>query len=257
MSFVTTPHGVRLAYVDSGGPGRPILALHGAFGRGRTFMPLAEHLGRRVIALDQRGHGLSDKPGDYSREGFLADTAAFIEALDLAPVTIAGHSLGALNAYQLAARRPELVESFVAIDFPAEAGTSTDPWLDELPDRFGSLTQLEQAIRRLVGTDVPGHFTESAFEDERGWGFLWNTEDIRATKRGLAGSWWDDWTSSSQPALLVVGGDSRVAGHAPEMIARRPHTRLVTVPGAGHDLYLSHTPALASALSAFLAAPVP
>ncbi|MFI7617839.1 alpha/beta fold hydrolase [Nonomuraea terrae] len=47
-----------------------MLALHGAFGRGRAWMTLVEHLGPdwRVIGLDQRGHGLSDEPGDYGRE---------------------------------------------------------------------------------------------------------------------------------------------------------------------------------------------
>ncbi|TDD49319.1 alpha/beta fold hydrolase [Nonomuraea terrae] len=74
---------VRLAYVDSEGTGHPILALHGAFGRGRVWMTLAEHLGPdwRVIGLDQRGHGLSDEPGDYGREAFLADTTNVIETL--------------------------------------------------------------------------------------------------------------------------------------------------------------------------------
>jgi pimeloyl-ACP methyl ester carboxylesterase len=51
--------GRRLAYVDFGGDGAPILALHGHFGRARMFAPLAAALAPayRVISLEQRGHG--------------------------------------------------------------------------------------------------------------------------------------------------------------------------------------------------------
>ncbi|MFC5825941.1 alpha/beta fold hydrolase [Nonomuraea insulae] len=49
------------------------------------------------------------------------------QRLGLGPVTVIGHSLGAVNAYQLAARRPDLVDRFVAIDFPVEARHYPDP----------------------------------------------------------------------------------------------------------------------------------
>ncbi|MFI1913773.1 alpha/beta fold hydrolase [Nocardia sp. NPDC020380] len=252
--FMTTPDGTRLAYVDSGGPGRPILALHGAFGCGRGWMPLAERLDRRIIAPDQRGHGESDKPGDYSRAAFLADTAAFIEKLGLGPVAIIGHSLGAINAYQLAAQRPDLVESFVAIDFPAEAGDFTNSWLDELPRRFASLGQMHATIRRLASIGEPFHFLESAVQDADGWYFRWNAEDIHASKRGVIGNWWDDWTGSTCPALLLRGGDSPVIPpeHAREMVRRRPNTELVTIAGAGHDMYISHLDETAAHIGRFL-----
>ncbi len=253
--FLTTPDGVRLAYVDSGGPGSPVLALHGVFGRGRGWMPLAHRLNRRIIAVDQRGHGLSDKPGDYSRTAFVADTAAVIEKLGVGPVPIIGHSLGAINAYQLAARRPELVESFVAVDFPAFAGAFEDPWLDELPDRFASLTEMLDTIGRLRRPDAILHFQESAVEDERGWHFRWNAADMRAAKRGVTGDWWADWTGSPHRALLLLGGDSQVVPpeHAREMIQRRPGTELAVIEGAGHDLYLSHLDETAEIIGKFLA----
>ncbi|MEU6561392.1 alpha/beta fold hydrolase [Nocardia nova] len=252
--YLTTPDGVRLAYVDSGGPGDPILALHGAYGRGRGWMPLAHRLNRRIIAVDQRGHGLSDKPGDYSRTAYVNDTAAVIEKLDLGPVPIIGHSLGAINAYQLASRRPDLVESFVAVDFPAAAGAFEDPWLDELPDRFSSLAELRDTIGRLRRPDAIPHFQESAVEDERGWHFLWDAEDMRAAKRGVIGDWWADWTGSQHRALLLLGADSPVVPpeHAQDMIARRPDTELAVIEGAGHDLYISHVEETAEIIGRFL-----
>ncbi|NKY85138.1 alpha/beta fold hydrolase [Nocardia veterana] len=255
LDYLTTPEGLRLAYVDSGGAGRPLLVLHGAFGCGRSWMPLAQRMGRRIIAPDQRGHGRSDRAGDYSREAFLRDTVAVIERLDLAPVTIIGHSLGAINAYQLAARRPELVESFVALDFPVVAGEFPDPWLAELPPRFDSLSQMREAIARLVALGAPFHFLESAVEDERGWRFRWHAEDMVAVKRGVVGDWWADWTASSQHALLLLGGTSPVvpAAHADAMVARRPNTHCAVIEGAGHDLYLTHVDEVAARIGAFLA----
>lgn len=252
--YLTTPDGVRLAYIDSGGPGAPVLALHGAYGRGRGWMPLAHRLNRRVIAVDQRGHGLSDKPGDYSRAAFVADTVAVIEKLGLGPLPIIGHSLGAINAYQLAAQYPDLVESFVAMDFPAVAGTFEDPWLDELPDRFASLHEMCSAIERLRSPEAWLHFRESAAEDDRGWYFRWNATDMRAVKRAVTGDWWSDWTGSPHRALLLIGGDSPVVppDHARDMIRRRPRTELAVIEGAGHDLYLSHLDETAEIVGRFL-----
>ncbi|MFF8962106.1 alpha/beta fold hydrolase [Streptomyces globisporus] len=69
--------GRRLSSLDFGGPGRPLPALHGHFGEGRTFTRLAGELGDswRVVALDQRGHGRSDRSADYSRSGYVEDAA--------------------------------------------------------------------------------------------------------------------------------------------------------------------------------------
>nr|WP_281282677.1 alpha/beta fold hydrolase [Nonomuraea terrae] len=57
----------------------------------------------------------------------------------IGPAILIGHSLGAINAYQLAARRPDLVRAFVAVDFPVEAGDFTNPWLDQFPERLPTL----------------------------------------------------------------------------------------------------------------------
>ncbi|MFK0220947.1 alpha/beta fold hydrolase [Streptomyces vinaceus] len=83
--------GRRLSFLDFGGPGRPLLALHGHFAEGRTFTRLARELGGswRVIALDQRGHGYSDRPADFSRTGYVGDAAA---VLDIWGSTARSHS---------------------------------------------------------------------------------------------------------------------------------------------------------------------
>ncbi|MCP2168775.1 alpha/beta fold hydrolase [Goodfellowiella coeruleoviolacea] len=256
-SYLSTPAGHRLSYVDFGGPGRPILALHGAYGRARAFAALADRLGpdHRVIAVDQRGHGRSDHPGDYGRDAHLDDTASAIERLGLAPAVVLGHSLGGINAYQLAARRPDLIAAVVVVDIGAEIDVPEDTAIRNLPRRFPTLAALRAAIASAVVFGEVAHFTESAVEDEHGWGFLWDAAEVHQTKRAVCGRWWDDWTGSGQPALLVRGGASPVVppDQAEALVARRPNTRLVTIDDAGHDLYLTHPDQLAAAVRSFLA----
>jgi pimeloyl-ACP methyl ester carboxylesterase len=110
-----TVDGRRLSYLDFGGPGRPLVALHGHLSEGAAFAHLAQALGAewRLIAPDQRGQGESDRAGDYSREGYLADLQALLDHLRLDRVALLGHSLGAINAYQFAARHPERVTVLV------------------------------------------------------------------------------------------------------------------------------------------------
>lgn len=76
----------RFAYLDFGGPGPVLLALHGHFGRARTFAPPAEALaGRyRVVGLDQRAHGLSDRGGDLTAQAYVTDAADLLRTLGLA-----------------------------------------------------------------------------------------------------------------------------------------------------------------------------
>ncbi|MFJ8578464.1 alpha/beta fold hydrolase [Micromonospora sp. NPDC093277] len=82
-----------------------MLLLHGLTGRAANWTETARWLTRHghVIGYDARGHGHSDKPdGPYDRAAYVGDAAAVIEALDLAPALVIGHSMGGLTAWQLA-----------------------------------------------------------------------------------------------------------------------------------------------------------
>jgi pimeloyl-ACP methyl ester carboxylesterase len=257
LHHLTTPDGIRLAYADSGGTGRPLLALHGAFGRGRPFLSLADRLGPdwRIVAPDQRGHGHSDRATDYGREAFLADTAAIIERLDLAPCVLVGHSLGGINAFQLAARRPELVAAFVVVDMAAELPPHDSDWLDGLPVTYGSLDALRTEIETRVSLGEPLHFLEGAVETDQGWRLRWHPDDMREVKRQVFGEHWADWYASDQPALVLRGGASPIV---PDDVARRmlerPNTRLVTIEDGTHDFYLTHRARFHDAVAEFLTA---
>ncbi|MEU0195964.1 alpha/beta fold hydrolase [Streptomyces afghaniensis] len=74
----------------------------------------------RIIAPDQRGHGLSDRPSDFSRHGYVDDAASSLDHLGITAAVVLGHSLGGVNAYQLATRRPDLVRALIIEDIGAE-----------------------------------------------------------------------------------------------------------------------------------------
>jgi len=68
----------------------------------------------RAIGVDQRGHGLSDKPpSSYSADELSDDVIALVEALGSGPAVVVGHSLGARNAVVAATRRPDMIHSVV------------------------------------------------------------------------------------------------------------------------------------------------
>ncbi|MGW8768181.1 alpha/beta fold hydrolase [Streptomyces sp. NPDC055815] len=66
-----------------------------------------------VVALDQRGHGHSDQPSDFSRDGYVADAAAVRRHLGSGPAVAVAHCPGGVKAHWFAARRPRLVRALV------------------------------------------------------------------------------------------------------------------------------------------------
>ncbi|MFC7330973.1 alpha/beta fold hydrolase [Marinactinospora rubrisoli] len=256
--FVTL-RGRRFGYLDFGGDGPAVLALHGHFGRGRIFAGLADALrGRyRVIALDQRAHGTSDNGGDVRPEEYVADAAEFVQALGLAPVAVVGHSMGGAVGYLLAARHPELVHALAVVDMGAVTGEPevAHPVLDVTgwPRRAPSRAALAAGIE-AAGIPDPGYFMDSAVEFADGWGLLFDHGDMMRSQRALLGDYWAEWASGRQPALLLRGAASTIlsASMARRMAGRRPGCELVEFPGCGHWLYADDPDAFARAVGGFL-----
>lgn len=112
----------------SGGPGRPLLLLHGLGGRSATSVPeWASRWPGPVAGLDFAGHGESTVPvgGGYTAEILLGD--ADIALGHLGEVTVVGHGLGAYVALELAGARAGQVVGAVLCDGPGLAGGSTTP----------------------------------------------------------------------------------------------------------------------------------
>ncbi|MFD3548377.1 alpha/beta fold hydrolase [Streptomyces sp. NPDC058655] len=223
-----------LSYLDFGGPGRPLLALHGGMCEGAHFAGLAAALGDdwRVIAPDQRGHGDSDRADAYDRAGYVADAVALLEHLGLtaAPVAVLGFSLGGLNAYQLAADRPDLVSALVNVDagveFPHPGRGGSFGFLADLPYTAATREELVAACGPL-GEGV-GPFLRP-LPDATGWRLPFHPQDVLATLEQTPRSNWDAWLAGSCPALLVHGlrSEALPREQADAMVSRRPGTSYV------------------------------
>ncbi len=118
---MTEVNGVRLAWREwAGGDARPpVLLIHGLASSKRIWDLVGPILGRerRVVALDQRGHGESDKPDEgYDIEQGVRDDRALTEALGLRLPIVVGHSWGAAVALAYASLYPYGVSAAVLVD---------------------------------------------------------------------------------------------------------------------------------------------
>jgi N-formylmaleamate deformylase len=127
MSFNWDPHsitanGVNFNYYRTPGakdPGKPALILqHGFSDNGLCWAPVAEELAADydIIMPDARGHGLSARVERNQHIDQAADLAALMGALNVPKAVVAGHSMGAMIATDLAARFPELVSAMFLED---------------------------------------------------------------------------------------------------------------------------------------------
>lgn len=258
-SQTMTVDGLPIRMTDFGGDGRPVLALHGSFGRAAIFAVLARELAgqARLLAPDQRGHGHSARTATYTSDDFVADAAALIERLDLGPMVVFGHSHGGITAYRLAARRPDLVSALIIEDVGPvmRAPEIAHPVLDVRgwPAVAPTKEALAESIRAR-GIPDPGYFMQSAEPADDGWRLLFDWDDMMAVQTGGVGDWWPDWLESTCPALVLRGEHSPLlpAGLAAGMVTRRPGSRLVEFPGAGHWIHDDDPAGTARVIAAFL-----
>ncbi|MFJ3911199.1 alpha/beta fold hydrolase [Streptomyces vinaceus] len=258
MRHTLTIDGRTLSYLDFGGPGRPLLALHGGMSEGLAFAGLADALGGawRVIAPDQRGHGDSDRAADYGRAGYLSDAVALLDHLGLdAPVAVLGYSLGGFNAYHLAAAHPERVSALVDVDATVEIDPDTAGGL------FGFLKDMRYTAptrEELLAAAGPvgSQFVEQALRPlpDGGWRLPFHPQDMIDSAEVCRGDHWDAWLGSSCPALLIHGTRSQTLPQktADAMVARRPRTSYAAVDG-DHFLPFTHPAEFHEAVRAFLA----
>jgi len=134
--------GVSLHYVEWTGPEEgtraqaPVLLLHGLSSNARYWDRVARRLeGRRVVALDQRGHGLTGRsphapnPESGYTMGQLIEDAVFASGeLGLDKPVVVGHSWGATIALELVGTRSEFASALVFIDGPIQSAANMFSW---------------------------------------------------------------------------------------------------------------------------------
>ena len=135
--------GLRLHHVGQGDPqGRVVLFLHGYLDSWKSFQLVLDRLDPhyRAYAIDQRGHGDSDKPEDrYAVKDFYGDVIAFMDALGIERASLVGHSMGSFIARQAALSAPGRVEQLVLI--ATAPACAANPVLVELEELIPTLTE--------------------------------------------------------------------------------------------------------------------
>lgn len=132
---------IRLHYLDHGGPGPTLLLMPGLTANAHVFDGLVgAGLGRgvRLLVLDLRGRGLSDKPtSGYGLAEHADDVIGLLDRLGLEQVILGGHSYGGLLGLYLAAHHPQRVSRLVVMDAAARMHPETRRLIQPAIDRLG------------------------------------------------------------------------------------------------------------------------
>ena len=226
-------HGpLELAFLDEG-QGEPIVLVHGFASSKEVnwvqtgWFATLQGAGRRVIALDNRGHGQSTKlyeAAEYQTTKMAGDVRALLEHLEIEQADVMGYSMGARIAAFLALRHPAMVRSLVigGLGFHLIDGVG-------LPE---SIAEALEAPALADVTDAQGR-TFRAFADQ-------TKSDRRALAACIRGSRQvltrEQAASIQTPTLIAIGTKDPIAGSAEKLASVMPRAMALPIPGRDHML---------------------
>jgi len=230
-------------YVEEHGGGDPIVLIHGLGSSARDWFAQIPFLEKhyRVITLDLRGHGRSDKPDEpYSIAQFARDVAVILRKMEAAPAHVVGLSMGGMVAMQLAADAPELVRSLVVVNSAVDVRLKTwrDVWF-YVSRRFAVQALGMRRVGKLIADRL---FVRPDQEDIRAefverWAGNDQAAYIRTVDAIMGWSVLDRLDRITMPALLVSSEHDYTPVSAKNLtVARMPNAELAVVDGARHAL---------------------
>jgi non-heme chloroperoxidase len=227
--FFTTNDGVRLHYIEAGS-GKPLVMIPGWSQTAAQFRAQLAGLSDRyrVIALDMRGHGESDKPDHgYRIQRLSQDVHEFLVANGLTNVTLAGHSMGCsvIWGYWEMYGKERLAKLVLIDQMPM---ITTNPiWPEQEKIDAGAILDkdsLYSVTNSLAGPDgvkttegfITGMFTKEYSRDEVAWVIKQNLKMPREYAARLlydhATNDWRDVIPRINIPTLVVGGKTSLVG---------------------------------------------
>ena len=264
-------NGLKLHYLDWGTTGKtPMLLLHGLRGHSHSWDDVSAAMCQEfhVLALDQRGRGESDwaPGGDYSTDSFVADLAAFCDALNLDSFVLIGHSMGGRNSMAFTAKYPDKVQKLVMVDIgpvlDPKGGERIVREIKAVPEEFDSFEDLFQYMNqqnRFASEAVLRRRLRYASKELPNGKFGWQYDlAIREARRqGIGGPPPDmmpTWRTIRCPALVVRGTETDILSPevAQQMIEAIPNGQLVEVEKAGHMVMEDNPGDFIAAVSGFL-----
>lgn len=234
MSTITTTDGISLAY-DDVGEGYPVILLHGFAADSRLnwkvtgWYDLLQQAGYRVIALDNRGHGRSDKPSDpeaYRPERIAADVLELMEALGLEKADLFGYSMGGRTAGWIVSRHSDRFTAVVIGGVGLNLLAVGDPEYWE--SRGFKLTADNRKTESLAVPAMVPLYEKALKSGGR----------LGALSACLLGSFpsmdAEEFADVKAPVLVIAGSKDTVSGSPIPLAEAIPGAQAVIVPGQTH-----------------------
>jgi pimeloyl-ACP methyl ester carboxylesterase len=234
-NFATFSHqGLKLAYFDEGDPsGAPVLLIHGFASTANVnwvypgWLKTLGEAGYRVIALDNRGHGESDKPRDvaaYHPSVMAGDAMALLDHLGIADAHLMGYSMGARISTFATLAHPDRVRSLVLGGLGIGMTDGVGDW-DPIADALlaPSIDEVSHARGRMF----------RAFADQTKSDRAALAACIRGSRDLVAR---EDIGKIKTPTLIAVGTKDDIAGSPQELAALMPDAQALDIPNRDHML---------------------
>ena len=236
MDFFSS-NGVRIAFLNlapsGAGAGAPILLVHGFASNhavnwvNTLWTRTLTHAGRRVILLDNRGHGQSEKlrdPAAYATPLMAGDCRAVLDHLGIERADVMGYSMGARITAFLALAHPGRVRSIVL-------GGLGHHLVEGVGLPIGIAEAMEAPALESVADPMQRMFR--AFAEANRNDLVAMAACIRGSRQTLSAA---QVATIACPALVAVGTKDNVAGDGPRLAAMLGQGRALDIPGRDHNL---------------------
>ncbi|HEX4148508.1 MAG TPA: alpha/beta hydrolase [Pirellulales bacterium] len=257
----------RLHYIRTAAGASPLALLHGVLRSANSFLPLGPLATRyELLALDQRGHGTSDRAApNYRVADYVRDAVAWVRECVRRPVVVYGHSLGAMVAAAVAAELPDRVRGAILEDPPFQtlgsriAGSAWQDYFRALAEIAGSSAPIETLVDQLRGVPMRDATTGSVYRlgdlrDAAALRFFASSlrqVDASILDLMLAGRWLEGYDQqrvfqSIRCPVLLVQADAAAGGMlddadvqlAQSLMKSCHHVRMA---GVGHGIHWQRT----------------
>ncbi len=268
---------LRVRFLDWGGEGSPVVALHGLASSAHWYELVAARLRHRyhIIAPDQRGHGQTTQaPGGYDGSTLATDIVGLMDHMGFSRAAVFGHSWGASVALNVAARFPDRISALGLIDggLSRDSG-NTDTWeevrarvrpRDVSGTREEFLGRLRTQLSFCWNDDIERIVQTMVYEDEHG-----QIRDILRSENHIQvmQAMWEEPGSASYPRIscptvIIPAGPTPERADTERALARRErvaaaaqairNSRVRWIPETVHDIGYHKPQELAQVIDEFL-----